>query len=275
MEQLEPVGNRKTNLTVTSKDGTKIAYDKQGSGPVVILVDGALGYRLFGPMPGLAKLLESHFTVITFDRRGRGGSGGGRSVSITREVEDIDALIMEVGKSAYLFGTSSGGALVLEAAIKLGSKVKKLAIYEAPYNSDPTSQQAWKVYTSELLKLLDAGRGGDAVELFMKFVGTPAEMVEGMRKSPMWPLLEAVAPTLAYDATDLGLENRSVPTRRAGRIKASALIMNGGAGFPFMYQTAKALANAIPHAIQRTLEGQRHDVVNEVLAPVLIDFFKN
>jgi len=261
--------------TVTSKDGTKIAYDKQGSGPAVILIDGAMCYRGFGPMPELAKLLAPHFTVYTYDRRGRGESSNGLPFSVEREVEDIDALIQAAGNTAYLAGVSSGGALGLEAAIRLGDKVKKLAIYEAPYNSDVNSRQEWKAYTAQLRKLVAENKRGDAAALFMTFVGTPAEMIGGMRQSPMWPMFEAVAPTLIYDTTELGLEDRSVPVERAATVKVPVLAMNGGAGFPFMKDTADALAKAIPHAQRRILEGQRHDVSNEVLAPVLIEFFKS
>jgi pimeloyl-ACP methyl ester carboxylesterase len=258
---------------VTSKDGTQIAYDQQGQGPAVILVDGALCFRSFGPMPGLAKLLEPDFTVYTYDRRGRGDSTDTKPYAVEREVEDIEALIKAAGNSAYLCGLSSGAALALEAAIRLGDKVKKLALYEAPYNSDQAALQEYKDYRKQLGELLAAGRRGDAAVLFMKFVGTPTDMVDGMRQSPMWSVFEAVAPTLAYDAADLG-EDRTVPTQRAAWVTASTLAMNGSASFPFMYDTAKAIANAIPHAQLRTLEGQRHDVSMEVLAPVLVDFFK-
>ena len=258
---------------VTSKDGTQIAYDQQGQGPAVILVDGALCFRSFGPMPGLAKLLEPDFTVYTYDRRGRGDSSDTKPYAVEREVEDIEGLIKAAGNSAYLCGLSSGAALALEAAIRLGDKVKKLALYEAPYNSDQAALQEYKDYRKQLGELLAAGRRGDAAVLFMKFVGTPTDMVDGMRQSPMWSVFEAVAPTLAYDAADLG-EDRTVPTQRAAWVTASTLAMNGSASFPFMYDTAKAIANAIPHAQLRTLEGQRHDVSMEVLAPVLVDFFK-
>src|SRR5207247_11036502 len=86
---------------VTSKDGTQIAYDRQGTGPALILVDGALCYRSFGPMSGLAQLLAPHFTVYNYDRRGRGDSGDTRPYAVEREVEDIEALMTEAGGSAY------------------------------------------------------------------------------------------------------------------------------------------------------------------------------
>ena len=258
---------------VTSKDGTQIAYDRQGQGPALILIDGALCFRSFGPMPGLAKLLESDFTVYTYDRRGRGDSSDTPPYAVEREVEDIEALIQAAGNSAYLCGLSSGGALALETAARLGDKVKKVAIYEAPYQTDKNSIQEWKIYRKQLTDFLSAGRRGDAAALFMQFVGTPAEMVDGMRQAPVWAMFEAVAPTLAYDAADLG-DDRAVPVERASRVSASTLAMNGGASLPFMVDTAKAIATAVPHGQHFILEGQRHDVSVEVLAPVLIEFFK-
>ncbi len=257
---------------VTSKDGTEIAYEKRGAGPAVILVDGALCHRSFGPMPQLAELLALRFAAYNYDRRGRGDSGDTRPYALAREIDDIEALIDEAGGSAFVFGTSSGACLALEAAIKLGAKIKKLAMYEPPYNSEKAVQQAWKEYRKQLAELLAADRRGDAAALFMKSVGTPAEQIDGMRHAPVWPMFEAVAPTLAYDAAALG-EDRSAPIERAANVTVPALVMNGST-IPFMLDTAKALAKAIPQAQHRTLEGQSHDVNLEVLAPVLVEFFK-
>ena len=257
---------------VTSKDGTTIAFDRSGQGPAIILVDGALCYRAFGPMGPLAALLAPHFTVITYDRRGRGESGDKKPYAIEREIEDIEALVNQAGDSAFLFGTSSGGCLGLEATLRLGNKVKGLAMWEAPYNSDPADRPAWKAYWRQLNELLAANRRGDAAELFMKFAGTPADQIEGMRQAPMWSMFESVAPTLAYDAAAMGGDDRSVPVERAARVTRPALVMNGTV-IPFMLDTAKALAKAIPHAQHRTLEGQSHDVDVAVLAPVLVEFF--
>jgi pimeloyl-ACP methyl ester carboxylesterase len=258
---------------VTSKDGTQIAYEKQGQGPALILVDGAMCFRSFGPMPGLAKLLESNFTVYTYDRRGRGESTDTQPYAVEREVEDIDALIKAAGNSAYLFGTSSGACLVLETASRLGDRVKKIALYEPPYRWDGNARHEWKEYRKQLGDLLAAGRRGDAAALFMKFVETPAEMVDGMRQSPAWAVFETIAPTLMYDADDIG-EERTVPVDRAARVTATTLAMSGTASFPFMYDSAKTIAETVPNGQLRTLEGQRHDVSLEVLAPVLIEFFE-
>src|SRR5215211_5441133 len=243
---------------VTSNDGTEIAYDQRGEGPAVILVDGALCYRSFGPMPQLAELLAPHFTVYNYDRRGRGDSGDTQPYTLTREIEDIEALIDEAGGQAFVFGTSSGGALALEAAIQLGSKIKKLAMYEPPYNSALSVRQTWKEYTEELQQLLSENRRGDAAALFMRSVGTPEDQIGGMRQAPIWPMFEAVASTLAYDAAVLG-ENRSVPTERAAKVGVPTLVMNGTV-IPFMAATAREIAESIPYAEHRTLEGQPHDV---------------
>jgi pimeloyl-ACP methyl ester carboxylesterase len=259
---------------VTSKDGTQIAYDRQGTGPALLLVDGALCYRSFGPMPGLAQLLAPHFTVYYYDRRGRGDSGDTKPYAVEHEVEDIEAVIDAAGGSAYICGLSSGAALALKATIKLDGKIKKLAMYEAPYAADAEAQPAWNDYDSKLVKLLAEDRRGDAVLLFMTVVGTPSEMIEGMRQAPVWPMFEAVAPTLAYDAAVLG-KGHAAPVERAATVTIPALVMNGGASFPFMYDIAQALSKAMPNAQLRTLEGQRHDVNLEVFAPVLVEFFKS
>ncbi len=259
---------------VFSKDFTVIACDKQGQGPVVILVDGALAYRSFGPMPELAKLLSTDFTVVTYDRRGRGNSGNNKPFAVEREIEDIEALIDATGGSAYLYGVSSGGCLVLETAIKLGEKIKKIAVYEAPYNSDETALEEWRKYNNQLMKFLAENRKGDAVALFMAFVGTPLDQIEGMRKTPMWSMLEAVAPTLAYDASAMGTDSK-VPVERISHITASTLVMCGGSGAPFIKQTALTLSKALPNAKFRTIEGQTHAVASEVIAPILSEFFKS
>jgi pimeloyl-ACP methyl ester carboxylesterase len=260
---------------VTSKDGTTIGYDKRGQGPAVILVDGAIGYRAMGFGNKLQELLAEHFSVYAYDRRGRGESTDTKPYALEREVEDIEALIEAAGGSAFVYGISSGACLALEAAIRLGGKIKKLAMYEPPYNDDPGSRQAWWDYTKQLGELVRADRRGDAIALFMKLVGTPAAMIDGMRQSPAWPPMEAVAPTLEYDAAAMG-KDRAVPVQRAAKVTAAALAMDGGANkavMPFMNASAQALAKAIPHAQQRTLEGQTHDVKAEALAPVLVEFF--
>lgn len=259
--------------TVTSKDGTTIGFDQYGQGPTVILVGGALQHRAFDPGTArLASQLADHFTVLHYDRRGRGDSTNTLPFAVEREIEDIDALVNAGGGSAFLFGMSSGGALAMEAAIALGDKIKKLAVYEIPYNDDATARQAWREYATNLNAALAANCPGDAAALFLKLVGTPAEQIEGMRHAPVWSTFEAVAPTLAYDAAVLG-EESAVPREQAARVRVPTLVMSGGDSFPFMGETARTLSQTIPHARLYTLEGQTHNVDPDSLVPMLAEFF--
>jgi pimeloyl-ACP methyl ester carboxylesterase len=234
---------------------------------------GALEYRVMDSETAqLAPLLAQYFTVFHYDRRGRGDSTDTQPYAVEREIEDIDAIITEAGEPAFVFGISSGAALAMEAAIKLGDKVKKLAMYEAPYNDDEAARQAWKEYRKQLADVLAEGRRGDALALFMLLVGMPAGHLEAVRQHPMWPMWEAMALTLAYDAAIMG-EDASVPSEKAAGVAVPALVMDGGSSYPFMHVTALALAKAMPHAQHRTLEGQTHEVAPQVLAPVLEEFF--
>jgi pimeloyl-ACP methyl ester carboxylesterase len=258
---------------VMSKDGTVIAFDRSGQGPALILVGGAFQYRAIDPPTAqLAALLAQQFTVFHYDRRGRGESGDTPPYAVEREIEDLAALIHEAGGQAAVFGMSSGGVLALDAAAG-GLAITKLAVYELPYNSgDEDARQAAERYTQQLTALLAEGRRGDAVALAMTTWGAPAEAIAGMRQTPIWPLFEAVAPTLAYDNAIMG--DGSVPTERLASITVPTLVMDGGASPAFMHNAAQAAAHALPNAKGRTLEGQTHDVAPQVLAPVLVEFFQ-
>jgi pimeloyl-ACP methyl ester carboxylesterase len=253
---------------VLSKDGTPIAYQQTGQGRAVILVDGAMSSRAFGPGVALAPLLAQRFTVFVYDRRGRNDSGDTPPYAVEREVEDIAALIAEAGQAVYLFGHFPGAALALRAAAS-GLKVEKLALYEPSYVTSGPQPPADAV--AQLTRLATAGRRGDAVEYFMvQITGRPADEVARMRGSPYWPSLEAIASTLAYDAAVMG--NWSVPDWLA-TIRIPTLVMDGASSPTPRRQTAQAVAQTLPHARYRTLEGRTHDVAPEVIAAALIEFF--
>ena len=255
---------------VVSKDGTTIAYEKSGAGPALILVLGALNSRKSGTK--LAKLLAAQFTVITYDRRGRGDSTDTPPYAPQREVEDLAALIGSVPAPVFVYGHSSGAALALEAALKLGRKIRKLAIYEAPYALDAGARKAAIQYYKALQKALAAGRTDEAVALFVRSVGVSDKQIQAMKRLPMWKGLVKLAPTLAYDSEVLG-EGHALPAARLSRITIPTLVMHGGAGAPSMAQAARAISEAIPKAQLRTLPRQTHGVSPAVLSPVLEDFF--
>jgi pimeloyl-ACP methyl ester carboxylesterase len=257
---------------ITSKDGTKIAFDRSGKGAALVLVGGAFQYRAIDERTAqLASLLAQHFTVYNYDRRGRGDSTDTRPYAIEREIEDLNALINEAGGTAHVFGMSSGAVLALYAAAH-GMAIKKLALYEPPFGNPGVSRQAAESYTRQLKAFLAEGRRGEAVALAMTSFGTPTEAVAGMRQSPVWAMFEAVAPTLAYDDAIMG--NGSPPVAIIKKVNTPTLVIDGGASPAFMHEAAQAIADGLARGQQRSLEGQTHAYQPEVLAPVLVEFYR-
>ena len=262
---------------VTSKDGTKITFDRSGEGPPIILVGGTLNTRSFGPNGSLAPLLAEHFTVINYDRRGRGDSGDAPPWAVEREIEDIDALIEAAGGSAFVYGISSGAALALEAASR-GLAIEKLALYEAPFIVDDSRSPLADDYLARLEGLVASGRRSDAIRLFMREgVGLPAIFVALMRFMPAWSKLRATAHTLPYDAAIVYdyQKGRPLPTELWGSATMPTLAVVGGKSPEWMRHAMRELADVLPNARHHTLEGQTHIVKAEALAPVLVEFFEH
>jgi pimeloyl-ACP methyl ester carboxylesterase len=253
---------------VTSKDGTTIAFERAGEGAPLILVDGAMCSRAFGPMPKLAPLLARHFTVYWYDRRGRGDSGDHASHDVQREVEDLDALIREAGGSACVAGLSSGAVLALEAAAA-GLPIRRLAVYEPPYVG---GDHRGAHHREALEALVAQDRRADAVKYFMRdMVGAPAFVVVMMRCMPwIFRKLKAVAHTLPYDAALLG--DFTVPARFAMIATPTLAIAGEKSPRPLRDAVAKVAAT-LPNADHLTLRGQTHNVKAAVLTPALVEFF--
>ncbi len=254
---------------VISKDGTPIAFDQSGEGPPIILVVGAFNDSSTGAP--LAAQLSEHFTVFNYDRRGRGASEDSTLYAIEREIEDLAALLDEAGGSSSVFGYSSGAVLTLKAAAS-GLAMSRLALYEPPFLVDDGTPQRAQDISVRLTELISSGRRGDAVELYQtEMVGIPAEIVAQLRQAPFRPALENIAHTLIYEATILG--NMSVLTEQLPSITVPTLVISGGNSQARMRSAAQTLADALPNAQHRSLEGQTHDIVPAVLAPVLEEFF--
>jgi pimeloyl-ACP methyl ester carboxylesterase len=264
--------------TVTSQDGTTIAFDKVGSGPAVILVNGAMAYRAFDPsMAHLAELLSTHFTVYNYDRRGRGASSDTRPFAREREIEDLQALVEDVGGTAMVFGISSGGVVSLDAAA-VTPGMAKVAVYEPALIVDDSRQPVAADYAEHLMRLSAQGKRDEAAEYFLtQAVGIPAEYIGGMKQDQAtWSGIRGVAHTLAYDAAFVGsvMQGKPLPTDRWVKVTVPVLVADGGASDAWVHHGADALANVLPHASRQTLAGQIHMVDPNVLAPALIDFFQ-
>jgi pimeloyl-ACP methyl ester carboxylesterase len=261
---------------VFSKDGTAIAFDRIGNGPPVILIDGALCYRGMGQSGQLAELLAEHFTVFTYDRRGRGGSGDTPPYAVEREVEDIATLLSEAGGAAFVWGMSSGAVLALEAANRL-TGIKKLALYEAPFIVDdtrPTTEDDW----DRISAAVAADRRSDAVKLFLKSVGVPGfARALMLLMIPMWSKLKAVAHTLPYDGAIVRDNQRGkpLPASRWASVTIPALVMDGGNSPAWMLHANRSLASVLPNAQYRTLKEQTHMLKPKAHAPMLVEFFKD
>jgi pimeloyl-ACP methyl ester carboxylesterase len=252
---------------VTSNDGTSIAYSRQGRGPAVILVTGALDDG--SENATLAAALASHFTTFNYNRRGRGESGDTQPYAPEREMEDLEALIAEAGGSAHLYGVSSGGALIMEAAAA-GLAIERLAVYEVPYMVGEEAVRAWRDYVAELEAALAEGRRGDAGELFMRLARSREEQIAAARASSHWPRVEALAHTLAYDAACLG--DGQPPTARLATISQPTLVASGGTA-DFFEAAGDAIAAAVPNAERLVFEGQGHVVDPKAMASALERFF--
>ena len=252
--------------TTTSADGTTIAFERAGAGPAVIVVGGAMNHRHSDG--GLVPLLAHRFTVVTYDRRGRGDSGDTLPYAPAREIEDLTALIDAVGGSAMVFGHSSGAMLGLETAAA-GASISKLAVYEPPYLSDPSRGATARTAAEGIRAALDAGDRAEAVAIFIRNTGAPFD--PALKDAPWFGGLTALAHTLPYDMELVG--DSSVPAERLARISVPTLGMYGGASGDWARNAIAAVTAAIPGASQVVVEGQTHAATPESRAPILIEFF--
>lgn len=190
---------------MTSQDGTRIGYERDGSGPPLIVIDAAGHFRANSQAAELADLLAKDFTVVRYDRRGRGASTDTPPYAPAREVEDLAALIATTGGPVALYGYSSGCLLALHAAAA-GLPVRRLALLEPPLEpAAPTPEQ--RALTAQLRRLA----GADAVEHFLTAIGLPAEMLAGMRGTAHWQAMVSVAHRLVWAAVEACRQVHAVP----------------------------------------------------------------
>ena len=261
---------------VTSRDGTAIAYLRGGDGPAVVLVSGGLddGSENATLIPALA----DSFTVANYARRGRGESGDTPPYGLEREIEDLAAVVDELGGRAHAFGASSGGALLLEAAAA-GLSLDRIAVWEVPYAVGGEAVAGWQEYSAALREALARDDRDQALELFMRLAGSPQEMVEQVKQSEHCPIMRELAPTLAHDAACLG--DGPPPADRLGKVFQPTLVITGPGGeeamqemaVDFMGAAPDAIVAAMPAATRRRLTQGGHMVDPAVLGPVLINWF--
>ena len=255
-----------------SRDGTRIAVDRYGSGPVIILIGGAFTDRL--ALAPLARPLALYFSVVAYDRRGRGASGDTAPYAVSREIEDLAAVIGSTGEPACVFGHSSGAALGLRAVAE-GLPIGRLALYEPPYIIDEGRPPAPADFTGRLTELVASGRRGDAREYWMEqTVQLPAPAIAQLRGTPAWPALEALVHTTPYDAAimDGRMSGQPLPPEWADLVTVPTLVMDGEKSAAWQHHSAQALADLLPGGRRQTFPGADHGVAPDALVPVLRAF---
>ena len=251
---------------VTSTDGTRIAYDRIGEGPPLVLVVGSFNSRRSHRR--LAEALAPDFSVFNYDRRGRGESGDKQPYAVEREIEDLDAVLREAGGAA-VFGHSAGGVLTLKAALH-GCPITALAMYEPPFFLDGARERPGADLAERISAFVVAGDPGAGVDLFYgECLNMPADLIVQMHETPFWPRILAVAHTLPYDAAVVG--DLAPPLEGLPSLRIPVLHLTAGA--EALVVGARAMAAALPNGHHLSLVGQTHDVVPSVVAPVLTEFF--
>jgi pimeloyl-ACP methyl ester carboxylesterase len=253
----------------TSSDGTRIAFDRYGSGPAVIFVPAAIQFRALSPQTGdLAKsVADNGFTVVVYDRRGRGESASPGPYTLAAELADLRALIDAVGGQAALVGNSSGGAIALAAAAG-GLPVTAVALWEVPLGPELGSDGA--EFLAGLRERVDARDEVGTIEFYMRDM--PPEWLERAKRGPIWPVMTAISATLLPDAEALAWTQSAPHQDLFSSIDVPVLAMHGTQALPLFPAAAKAVVAAVPHGRVATVGGREHSWDRSEMAQALADF---
>lgn len=253
--------------TTTSADGTVIAYDIQGAGPVLIYITGALCHRTMREVVRDGAVFADRFTVVTYDRRGRGDSGETGEWSLARELEDIEALVRAVGGHARLYGHSSGAVLAAHTAARLGDSVDAIALYDASWAADDDEARDYAALVEEVDGLLRDDRRPAAIRRFLLGIGMPKPFALLLPLLPGWATMKRLAPTLRYD---MALTASPPPLETIGRIHAPLRVMVGQRSPRELHRVAHAIA-AVHRMTPTVVAGQDHLVAPKVVLPILAE----
>ena len=253
--------------TVISADGTPIAFERSGDGPPVVFIGGGLNNKQM--FFKFRSLLSESFTVLNYDRRGRGDSGDGDrdQYTIDLEIQDLEAVIDAAAEPCFVFSNCTGGLIAVQAAAR-GVPMVKLAMYEPPFSAPKVPDD----YMDRLKELIAADRRGDAVALFQReFVGFPEEIITRFESHPIWPMFEAAAPTLLYDCM-LSIDYGSIPLELLPKIAVPTLVIDGGDSPLWIRDACETLAREIPRGRHFRFEGESHLLNQELTAPLVAEF---
>jgi pimeloyl-ACP methyl ester carboxylesterase len=253
---------------VRSTDGTRIAYEKTGHGPPLVIIGGSLGdHRFYMP---LAAELADHHTVYNFDRRGRGQSGDTQPYAVERELDDLAALIAEAGEPVLVYGHSAGSALALHAAAA-GLNIARLALADPPYGRHGDSDNAARARQVEAAATIqvfhDRGDHRGAAAFFLTGLGLAPEAIDELLDAPAGEAMLDCARALPYDYAVVG--DGLVPSELAGQAAVPTIVLAAETA----PATAQALVELMPRATLRTLRASTHDLPPDEIAAAVIPFF--
>ena len=263
--------------TVTSRDGTPIAYERSGEGPPLVLVHGTTSDRSTWDL--VLPELQNHFTVYAMDRRNRGKSrdGGGGSYDIEREFEDLIALVDAIGEPANLLGHSYGAICALEAALR-SPQVSRLVLYEGTF----PVPEGTKLYPPGALDSvrtqLEAGELEGALTTFYRDIAMISdEEIEMLRSLPAWPARVALAPTIPHEMHAFESYVSNFDPARLANLRTPTLIMLGGDNPALERAAAEALDAALPGSQIVVVPHQAHiahRTAPEVFVGEVVQFLK-
>jgi pimeloyl-ACP methyl ester carboxylesterase len=231
-----------------------------GDGPAVVLVHGAGSARW--SFDTMRPLLERRFTVIAIDRRGRGGSTDADDYDLTREYEDVAAVVRDAGEGALLVGHSYGGLVAVGAAGLLGA-LPRLALYEPPMGgvlTDLETIDRWE------RSIEDDDRDLVVREFLGRVGGYDDAAIDEMARTQLWEARKRVTPTLPRELR-AELAHR-IDREALAAVTVPALLLVGTESPDWAVRSTDAYADALPNAEKRPLEGQGHGA--NVSAPELL-----
>lgn len=258
---------------VTSADGTRIAYDIEGSGPPVILIGGAMQFRGFDPTTiEMAHELARHgFTVVNYDRRGRGESPADAPITLAQTIDDLRALADELTEGAddavALFGNSSGGSIALAAAAS-GLAISRLVFFEVPLGEEGGRDGA--VFLEELRERIAAGDREGTIETYM--ADMPPEWLAGAKQSPAWQTMLELGPSLEPDAESLAWAQSAPRAELLAGIAQATLALVGEETLPIMTSAAASVVASMPNAESRTIPAADHRWEPKTMALAIAEF---
>jgi pimeloyl-ACP methyl ester carboxylesterase len=245
---------QKQKLTVTSADGTRIAFWKTGSGPPLVLVHGTTADHTTTWRFVLSEL-EKRFTVCAMDRRGRGGSGDAPGYELKVEAEDVAAIINSIGEPVHLIGHSYGALCAIEASL-LTENIHRMILYEGvPLNGTNLYRHGVVGLLENLLE--DGNVEGMLIAMFREIVEMLPDEIEMMRSQhDAWEVRLRNAPSLPRELrTEV---NYLFEPYRFSDMHTPTLLLVGGDSPPRELENAKGVAAALPNARVSILPGQQH-----------------